>query len=110
MAEIAALLSGAALYGGNDTGMMNMAVAVGTRAYALFGATPPLNYSAQIVPVLSPSGGPLDGVARLSLDAVVAVIEHDRGLLGPGKTPDAPCKRTDLVAHDGLSRERALAQ
>jgi hypothetical protein len=89
---------------------MNMAVAVGTRAYALFEATPPRNYGAQIVPVLSPSGGPLDGVARLSPDGVLAVIEHDRGLLGPGKTPVAPRKRTDLLAHDGLSRERAPAQ
>ena len=64
MAEVAALLSEAAFYVGNDTGVMNMAAAVGTRAYALFGATPPLHHSAQIVPVLSPSGGPLDGVAR----------------------------------------------
>ena len=110
MAEIAALLNGAAFYVGNDTGVMNMAVAVGTRAYALFGATPPLDYSAQIVPVLSPSGGPLDGVARLSLDAVLAVIERDRGLLGPGETPEAPCERTELVPHDGLLRDRALAR
>ena len=110
MAEIAALLNGAAFYVGNDTGVMNMAVAVGTRAYALFGATPPLNYSAQIVPILSPPGGPLDGVARLSLDAVLAVIERDRGLLGPGETPEASCERTELVPHDGLLCDRALAQ
>lgn len=110
MAEIAALLNGAAFYVGNDTGVMNMAVAVGTRAYALFGATPPLNYSAQIVPILSPSGGPLDGVARLSLDAVLAVIEHDRGLLGPGETLEAPRKRTELAPHDGLLPDRALAR
>ncbi len=88
MAEVAALLSEAAFYVGNDTGVMNMAAAVGTRAYALFGATPPLHHSAQIVPVLSPQGGSLDGVARVSLDAVLAVIQRDRGLLGPG---DAAC-------------------
>jgi heptosyltransferase II len=110
MAEIAALLNGAAFYVGNDTGVMNMAVAVGTRAYALFGATPPLDYSAQIVPVLSPSGGPLDGVARLSLDAVLAVIERDRGFLGPRETPETPGERTELVPHDGLLCDRALAR
>jgi heptosyltransferase II len=110
MAEIAALLNGAAFYVGNDTGMMNMAVAVGTRAYALFGATPPLNYNAQIVPILSPSGGPLDGVARLSLDAVLAVIEHDRGLLGPREIPEASCKRIELAPRDGLLPDRALAR
>jgi heptosyltransferase-2 len=110
MSEIAALLNEAAFYVGNDTGVMNMAVAVGTRAYALFGATPPLSYSAQIVPVLSPSGGPHDGVARLSLDAVLAVIERDRGSLGPGETPEAPSERTELVPHDGWPRGRALAR
>jgi heptosyltransferase II len=94
MAEVAALLSEAAFYVGNDTGVMNMAAAVGTRAYALFGATPPLHHSAQIVPVLSPSGGPLDGVARLSLDAVLAVIERDRGLLGPADAECAPHERS----------------
>jgi hypothetical protein len=43
--------------------------------------------------VLSPSGGPFDGVARLSLDAVLAVIECDRGLLGPGNA-GAPDERS----------------
>lgn len=94
MAEVAALLSEAAFYVGNDTGVMNMAAAVGTRAYALFGATPPLHHSAQIVPVLSPTGGPLDGVARLSLDAVLAVIERDRGSLGPADAECAPHERS----------------
>ncbi len=110
MAEIAALLNEAAFYVGNDTGVMNMAVAVGTRAYALFGATPPLDYSTQIVPVLSPSGGPPDGVTRLSLDAVLAVIERDRGSLGPAETPEDPRERTELVLHDGLLHDRALAR
>jgi hypothetical protein len=65
---------------------MNMAAAVGTRAYALFGTTPALHHSSHIVPIVSPPGGPVDGVARLSLDAVLAIIEHDRGALGPGGT------------------------
>jgi heptosyltransferase-2 len=80
LAETAALLAGAAFYVGNDTGVMNMAAAVGTRAYALFGTTPALHHSPQIVPIISPPGGPIDGVARLTLQAVVGVIEHDRGV------------------------------
>jgi heptosyltransferase-2 len=84
LAETAALLAEVSFYVGNDTGVMNMAAAVGTRAYALFGTTPALHHSPHIVPIVSPPGGPVDGVARLSLDAVLAIIEHDRCSLGPG--------------------------
>ena len=85
LGETAALLAAASFYVGNDTGVMNMAAAVGTRAYALFGTTPALHHSAQIVAILAPPGGPVDGVARVSLESVLAVIERDRGGLGPGQ-------------------------
>jgi heptosyltransferase-2 len=85
LAETAALLAEASFYVGNDTGVMNMAAAVGTRTYALFGTTPALHHSAQIVPIVSPPGGPIDGVARVSLEAVLAAVVDDRGLLGPGE-------------------------
>ena len=83
LGETAALLSEAALYVGNDTGAMNMAAAVGTCAYALFGITPALSHSARIVPILLPPGGPADGATRITLDAVLRVIARDRGGLGP---------------------------
>jgi heptosyltransferase-2 len=83
LAETAALLADSSFYIGNDTGVMNMAAAVGTRAYALFGTTPALHHSPLIVPIVSPPGGPVDGVARLSLDAALATVERDRGSLGP---------------------------
>lgn len=85
LAETAALLAEASFYVGNDTGVMNMAAAVGTRAYALFGTTPALHHSPQIVPIVSPAGGPIDGVARVTVEAVLAAIERDRGSLGPGE-------------------------
>lgn len=83
LTETAALLADAAFYVGNDTGVMNMAAAVGTRAYALFGTTPPLSHSAHIVPILAPPNGGHDGVARVALDDVLAVIARDRGAVAP---------------------------
>lgn len=88
LAETAALLAAASFYVGNDTGIMNMAAAVGTRAYALFGMTPPLRNSTKIVPILSPPGGPVDGVARVSVEAVLQAISDDRGSLAPGGSRD----------------------
>ncbi len=91
MLEVAALLAESSFYVGNDTGMMNLAAAVGTRTYALFGMTPPLHHSDQIVPVLSSPGGPADGAARILLDDVLAVIRRDRGSLGPEEAPSTSC-------------------
>jgi heptosyltransferase II len=89
LGETAALLAESAFYAGNDTGVMNMAAAVGTRAYALFGATPVLHHSANIVPIISPPG-PADGATRITLDQVVAVLAHDRGSLQPERAPAGP--------------------
>ncbi|HEY1931264.1 MAG TPA: glycosyltransferase family 9 protein [Acetobacteraceae bacterium] len=88
LGETAALLAEAAFYAGNDTGVMNMAAAVGTSAYALFGTTPALHHSAHIVPILSPPGGPTDGTARITVDEVLRVIARDRGSLGCDRSLD----------------------
>jgi heptosyltransferase-2 len=82
LTEVAALLSEAAFYVGNTTGPMNMAAAVGIRTYSLFGTTPTFHHSPQIVPVVSPPG-PDDGMARVTVEAVLATMEADRGTLGP---------------------------
>jgi heptosyltransferase-2 len=83
LTETAALLAESAFYVGNTTGVMNMAAAVGIRTYALFGTTPPFHHSSQIVPIVSPAEGPNDGMARVSLEAVLDAIRRDRGSLGP---------------------------
>jgi heptosyltransferase-2 len=83
LSETAALLGDAAFYVGNNTGVMNLAASVGIRTYALFGTTPPFHHSRQIVPIVSPAGGPDDGMARVTLAAVLDAIARDRGALGP---------------------------
>lgn len=89
--EVAALLQDAALYVGNDTAALNIAAAVGTRAYGLFGATPALLHSRNIVPVAPPGGPDRDGgMARIAVADVIEVIAGDRGGVGPGEaTPRA---------------------
>lgn len=73
--EVAALLAGSTFYVGNDTAALNIAAAVGTRSYGLFGATVALRHSPLIVPVLPP-GGPdrVDGMAALVPAAVFRLI------------------------------------
>ena len=73
--EVAALLAEAAFYVGNDTAALNIAAAVGTRSYGLFGATRPLRHSPLIVPVLPPDG--LDrtrGMAGITPAAVMQAV------------------------------------
>jgi ADP-heptose:LPS heptosyltransferase/O-antigen ligase len=85
LAEIAALFEVSGFYVGNDTGVMNMAAAVGIRTYALFGATPPFGHASAIVPITPPDGriDKTDGMARIDLDTVLAAIKADRDALGP---------------------------
>jgi heptosyltransferase-2 len=79
LSEIAALFSLSKFYVGNDTGVMNMAAAVGIRTYCLFGAVSPFYHSTRIVPII-PLGGvsKADGMSRLSVEQVLAVIETDQ--------------------------------
>jgi heptosyltransferase-2 len=85
LAEIAALFAASGFYVGNDTGVMNMAAAVGIRTYALFGATPPFGHASTIVPITPPDGriDKIDGMARIGIDTVIETITADRGVLGP---------------------------
>jgi heptosyltransferase-2 len=76
-----AAMTEAAFYVGNNTGVMNLAAAVGVRTYALFGTCPPFFHTSQILPILSPPG-PDDGMVRLTVEAVLEAIEGDRGRLG----------------------------
>ncbi len=83
LAEVTGLLAEAGFYVGNNTGVMNMAAAVGLRTYALFGTTRPFHHASQIVPVTAPDVGVHDGMARLTLATVLTAIQADRGLMGP---------------------------
>jgi heptosyltransferase-2 len=79
LTEIAALCAEAAFYVGNDTGVMNLAAAVGARCYGLFGAVEPFAHASQIVPILPPDGRPdkADGMARITPAMVLDQIALD---------------------------------
>jgi heptosyltransferase-2 len=81
--EVMAALWAAAFYVGNNTGVMNVAAATGTRTYALFGTTQPFDHARQIVPVAAADIGVHDGMARVTLTSVLDVIGADRGRIGP---------------------------
>jgi heptosyltransferase-2 len=74
--EAAALMHGADLFVGPDSGPMNVAAAVGIPAFGLFGATRVLTYSKFINPILPDDGGPatLDGMQRISPGQVLERI------------------------------------
>jgi heptosyltransferase II len=74
---VAALLAEATFYVGNNTGVMNMAAAVGIPTYALFGTTPVFDHSRYIIPIASPPDPAAgdDGMARIAPEAVLAAIE-----------------------------------
>jgi heptosyltransferase-2 len=82
--EVAALFESAQFFVGNDTGVMNMAAAVGIRTYALFGAVPPFHHSSRIVPITPPGGvDKATGMARITIEDVLTAIRTDRGSLSP---------------------------
>jgi heptosyltransferase-2 len=74
--EAAALLREADLFVGPDSGPMNLAAAVGTPAFAMFGATRVLTYSKFIHPILPDDGGEptLHGMTRISPGNVLARV------------------------------------
>ncbi len=75
--EATALLQKADLYVGVDSGPMNLAAAVGTPAFGLFGATVVLTYSRFIHAILPEDGraGERGGMQRIRPAAVLARIE-----------------------------------
>ena len=85
LGEVAALCAASAFYVGNDTGVMNIAAAVGQQTFGMFGATEPIAHSARIVPIEPPGGYDKDGgTNRITVAAVLASIEAARGGLGIG--------------------------
>jgi heptosyltransferase-2 len=75
LAEVAALLARAKFYVGNDTGLANIAAAVGTRAFVLFGATPPFDHSSRIVPIVPATGvDRTNGMAHITPAQVLAAL------------------------------------
>ncbi|HEY4044630.1 MAG TPA: glycosyltransferase family 9 protein [Rhodopila sp.] len=83
LADVMGVLSQAAFYVGNNTGVMNIAAATGVRTYALFGTTQPFGHASQIVPVTVAATGVHDGMVRLMVDTVQDAIRADRGSLAP---------------------------
>jgi heptosyltransferase-2 len=75
--EATALMHKADLFVGSDSGPMNLAAAVGTPAFGLFGPTPVLSYSRFIHAIQADEGGAPtpDGLARIMPGAVLARIE-----------------------------------
>jgi heptosyltransferase II len=65
LGEALALLHEADLFVGTDSGPMNLAVAVGTPAFVMFGVNPVLTYSKFIHPIIPERGPAPDGMARL---------------------------------------------
>jgi heptosyltransferase-2 len=66
LVEAIALLHHADLFVGTDSGPMNLAVAVGTPSFALFGVNPVLSYSKFIHPLTPPGGPTPGGMQRIS--------------------------------------------
>jgi heptosyltransferase-2 len=83
LADVMGVLSMAAFYVGNNTGVMNIAAATGIRTYALFGTTAPFDHASQIVPITAADIGVHDGMERVTPAAVLDVIQADRGRLSP---------------------------
>ena len=80
LADVAALCGESAFYVGNDTGVMNIAAAVGRQTFGMFGATEPIAHSSRIVPIEPPGGyEKMAGTARITVGAVLAAIEASRG-------------------------------
>jgi heptosyltransferase-2 len=74
LAEVMAVLAEAALFVGNDSGLMNLRAALGQPAYGLFGASGPLRHSRHIRPVVPP-GGARAGMDRISVQQVLDALD-----------------------------------
>ena len=87
IAESLALLHHADLFVGTDSGPMNMAAAVGTPTFGLFGVNPLLSYSKFIHPLTPDGGRGPDGMRRISptrvLDAVRPYLSACKGTPQP---------------------------
>jgi heptosyltransferase-2 len=64
--EATALLAQANVFAGVDSGPLNLAAAVGTKAFGMFGNTPVLTYSKHIEAVLPEGSQGPDAMARIA--------------------------------------------
>ena len=83
--EAIALLHHADLFVGTDSAPMNLAVAVGTPAFALFGVNPVLSYSKFIHPLAPPGGPAPGGMQRISPAHVFECVQAYLSRLKPRK-------------------------
>ena len=83
LGDVMGMLAEADFYVGNNTGTMNIAAAVATPAYGLFGTTVPFKHARKIVPVVAPDTGEHDGMGRVTLESVLQAITTNRGSLSP---------------------------
>ena len=75
LVEAIALLHHADLFVGTDSGPMNLAVAVGTPSFAMFGVNPVLSYSKFIHPLTPPGGPASGGMQRISPSHVFECVQ-----------------------------------
>jgi heptosyltransferase II len=73
LADAGALIAGSTLLLGNDSGLLNLAVAVQCRCIGLFGATPALAHGAHLT-AIAPLEAMAEGMAAIGVDAVLAAI------------------------------------
>ena len=86
----AALLAGADLFVGGDSGPMNLAASVGCPALCLFGASAPLSYSAFITALGDGTGGmEAIGVEAAAKEAMRLLICHPGRSSAQSRDPDA---------------------
>jgi heptosyltransferase II len=82
--RVMGLLAEASFCVANNTGVMNIAAALGTRTYGVFGTTFPFDHASEIRRVMAPDIGIDDGAGRVTLDMMLDTILADRGgRLGP---------------------------
>ena len=74
LGEVAALLQQAGLFIGNDSGMLNLRVALGGVGYGLFGVSGPLIHSSRFVPIVSAAGARA-GMESIGVEDVVRVLD-----------------------------------
>jgi heptosyltransferase II len=88
--RVMGLLAEASFCVANNTGVMNLAAALGTRTYGVFGTTFPFDHASEIRRVMAPDIGIDDGAGRVTLDMMLDTILADRGgSLGPFGTPSS---------------------
>jgi len=83
LSAVIAVLAEASFYVGNNTGVMNIAGALGIPTFALFGTTPIFDHGRTIYPITAEDTGRHDGMVRVGVEQALDVITAKRGGLAP---------------------------